>query len=89
MPDDVLHHITGFLWSEPSEEWHEFRDPSVLRCRNHPERRNDALALSSCCKSLRRSVFQDLLVTNVMIDLSYEDLLQLESMSADLRRHVR
>jgi hypothetical protein len=42
-----------------------------------------------CAARASDDVFQDLLVTNVMIDLSYEDLLQLESMSADLRRHVR
>jgi hypothetical protein len=89
MPDEILQQITAFLWSEPSEEWHEFRDPSFLtRCQN-PEMRRDAIAFSSCCKNLRRSVFRDSLITTLTAKLSYEDLLELESASSDLRGRVR
>jgi hypothetical protein len=85
MPDDILHHIAKLS----PEDWHQSRKLSSLGRRKHPERRKDALAFSSCCKNFRRSVFQDLLITNLMVDFSYEDLLQLESVSADLRGHVR
>lgn len=89
LPDEILQEITGFWWSESSVEWHESRDPSFLTACQNSEMRRDALAFSSCCKNLRRRVFRDSLITNITAGLSYEGLVQLESISADLRSCVR
>jgi hypothetical protein len=89
VPDEILHQIAGILLKQPPEAWHQFRDSLLIKRHKLPEERRSVLALSSCCKALRRSVFQDWLMNQLTMEINHNDLRELEWLPAESRCCVR
>lgn len=93
LPAELLHHVTGYLWIEEHHaDWYDAIEEFRYQTHGHKARiqmRKDVLALSSCSKDLRRLVSRGALLKEVTVKLDGKELLELASMSEDLRCCVK
>lgn len=93
MPAEILHLVVGHLWTrEDHTNWYDPFDldrSSYREKMNRSRMRKDALALASCSKDLRRTIFQDGMVDEVTVKMDRQELSELAALSEDVRCCVR
>ena len=95
LPVELLHLIvgyiiTGYTWNR-NRNYHTtwYDEIEGFNDSNRRFERKRALAFSSCSKDLRKVIFRDLVISQVVVRFNEKDLSELASMSIDLRRCIK
>jgi hypothetical protein len=92
LPEELVQLIANCIWREKERKsWYDRLEESA-HCDGGEERkrmRMDCLAFSSCCRGMRRSIFQEYLLANVTVDFCEQEWLSLASLSEKNRSYIK